>query len=215
MTEGLRQRKKARTRRLIANAALARFARDGFDATSVQQICDDAEVAVSTFYGYFPSKEATAFPDDDTRADQVAAALRDAPASEPPHRLLRAASLNLAKHDQANRSDVLRRLEVIAHEPALGAYAARRQAEHIERFTALLAARLHVDHSADLRPRLAVATAMAAISAAWAAWLSNSDADLVELVNQAHDALDAGLAHIFLATGTAVRRKRPGLATPR
>ena len=191
-------RKRTRTRRLIGDAALrplcARRLRCHHRcrryATTPRSRCRPST-------RYFPSKEAAAFPDDDTRANQVAATLSDAPSSEPPHRLLRAASLNLAKYDQAHRGDVLRRLEVIANEPALGAYAARRQAEHTERFTALLAARLHVDPLVDLRPRLAVATAMAAVSAAWAAWLNNYDADLGQAGRPSPPRSDAGLAHLF------------------
>jgi AcrR family transcriptional regulator len=197
MAEGLRERKKARTRRLIADAALARFARDGFDATSVQQICDDAEVAVSTFYGYFPSKEATVFLDDDVRADQVAAVITEAPEGDPPHQLLRRASLALAEHDLANRAEMVRRLEVIGREPALSAYAARQQAEHTERFAALLAERLGLDPTTDLRPRLAVAMTMAAVNAAWSAWLSSDRSDLISLADQAHDVVDTGLARTF------------------
>lgn len=197
MAEGLRERKKARTRRLIAAAALNRFDRDGYDATSVQQICDDAEVAVSTFYGYFSSKEATAFADDDARADHVATVIAETSVGDAPHHLLRAASIALAEHDLANRAEMLHRLQVVAREPALAAYGARRQAENIERFATLLANRLGLDPASDLRPRLAVAMTFAAVNAAWSAWLTSDGNDLVALVNQAHDVLDRGLAHTF------------------
>jgi AcrR family transcriptional regulator len=162
----------------------------------VQQICDDAEVAVSTFYGYFPSKEATVFLDDDVRADQVAAVITEGPAGDPPHRLLRRATLALAEHDLVNRAEMARRLEVIGREPALSAYAARRQSEHTERFAALLAERLGLD-GIDLRSRLAVAMTVAAVNAAWSAWLSSDRSDLISLANQAHDVLDTGLARTF------------------
>ena len=195
--QGLRELKKARTRRAIADAALTRFARDGFDETSVQQICGDAEVAVSTFYGYFPSKEATAFLDDDERAELVAAALGAAPVGQPPHVLLRTASIALARHDLANRANFLRWSSVIAREPSLVAYAARRQAENSERFALLLAERLRLHPDRDLRPRLAVAMTFGAVNAAWAVWLADDRADLVDLVNRAHDALDDGLAGTF------------------
>ena len=195
--QGLRERKKERTRRTIADAALARFTRDGFEATSVQQLCDDAEVAVSTFYGYFPSKEATVFPDDEVRSDLVAAAITGARSDESPQALLRGASLALAQHDLANRADFVRRANVIAREPSLAAYAARRQAEHTERFTLLLAQRLGLDPDTDVRPRLAIAMAIGAVNAAWSVWLSDGSADLVALVGKAHDVLDAGLHQTF------------------
>ncbi|MEC9345411.1 MAG: TetR/AcrR family transcriptional regulator [Pseudomonadota bacterium] len=40
------------------NAALRRFARHGFAATSTRQICADLSIAHSAIYNYFPTKEA-------------------------------------------------------------------------------------------------------------------------------------------------------------
>jgi AcrR family transcriptional regulator len=47
-----------RTRRAILQAAIARFGRDGFRATSVADIARDASVGGTVAYAYFPSKEA-------------------------------------------------------------------------------------------------------------------------------------------------------------
>jgi AcrR family transcriptional regulator len=196
MAPGLRERKKQRTRQQIATAALERFSRDGFEGTSVQQICDAAEVAVSTFYSYFASKEATVFADDDERADLVAAAIREAPDHEPAHAVLRSASLELAERDSRDRTMIMRRLRLVNREPALAAYAARKQAEHIDRLTALLAERMGVDPVRDMRPRLVVSTSMAAVTAAWSAWLAQPRSDLLALVTRAHDLLDEGLTTI-------------------
>ena len=46
------------TRRHIFECALALFRENGFDATTMQQIADRANVAKSAAYYYFPSKEA-------------------------------------------------------------------------------------------------------------------------------------------------------------
>jgi AcrR family transcriptional regulator len=50
--------KGAQTRRAILAAAIARFGRDGFRATSVADIARDAAVGGTVAYAYFPSKEA-------------------------------------------------------------------------------------------------------------------------------------------------------------
>jgi AcrR family transcriptional regulator len=54
---GLRERKKAKTRAAIQETALDLFERQGYDATTVDQIAQLAEVSQSTFFRYFPTKE--------------------------------------------------------------------------------------------------------------------------------------------------------------
>jgi AcrR family transcriptional regulator len=46
------------TRRAILDAAIARFGRDGYRATSVADIARDASVGGTVAYAYFPNKEA-------------------------------------------------------------------------------------------------------------------------------------------------------------
>ena len=60
---GLRERKKAKTREAIQSHALDLFRRQGYDATTVDQIIDAADVSESTFYRYFPTKAAVALDD--------------------------------------------------------------------------------------------------------------------------------------------------------
>src|SRR5688572_19172741 len=50
--------KGAETRQAILTAAIERFGRDGFRATSVADIARDAAVGGTVAYAYFPSKEA-------------------------------------------------------------------------------------------------------------------------------------------------------------
>ncbi|MFD9701311.1 helix-turn-helix domain-containing protein [Lentzea sp. NPDC059081] len=53
---GLRERSKARRRRLILHTALRLFTERGYDRTTIADIAEAAEVAPRTVTGYFPSK---------------------------------------------------------------------------------------------------------------------------------------------------------------
>jgi AcrR family transcriptional regulator len=54
---GLRERKKARTQALLAETAMGLFAVRGFDAVTVAEVAQAAEVSVTTVFNYFPTKE--------------------------------------------------------------------------------------------------------------------------------------------------------------
>ncbi|MFG1694490.1 TetR family transcriptional regulator [Nonomuraea sp. NPDC049309] len=56
-TEAVRRRDAARTRQRLLDAALKRFAHDGYAATTVRDITDDAGVNVALVNRYFQSKE--------------------------------------------------------------------------------------------------------------------------------------------------------------
>jgi AcrR family transcriptional regulator len=54
---GLRERKKALTRQLIADTAARLFAERGYENVAVSDVAREADVAEQTVYNYFPTKE--------------------------------------------------------------------------------------------------------------------------------------------------------------
>lgn len=57
MAEGLRARKKRLTRQYISDVATGLFLERGFDAVTIAEVADAAEVSVNTVYNYFATKE--------------------------------------------------------------------------------------------------------------------------------------------------------------
>src|SRR6185436_19584699 len=92
---GLRERKKARTRGALQEAAMDRFARQGFDGTTVEEIAEACEVSPRTFFRYFPTKEDVLFADGEVRRERLLAVIAESPIEEPAFVALRAAMRTL------------------------------------------------------------------------------------------------------------------------
>ncbi|EJT02926.1 TetR family transcriptional regulator [Rhizobium sp. CCGE 510] len=81
--EGRRQRKRRQTRERIEQAAMTLFLQRGFDATTVEDITEAADVSKRSFFDYFPSKEEVVFAWQDGFADRLMAEIAARPAEEP------------------------------------------------------------------------------------------------------------------------------------
>lgn len=125
-----RARRRAETRAKLMEAARATFARQGVDATRINEITDEADVGFGSFYNYFDSKEAivAAVVEEAVTAagEAIAAATKDV---EDPAEVVAVAHRSIV-HRAAEEPDfgwLLVRLE-ISHDlvfAALGPYAAR------------------------------------------------------------------------------------------
>lgn len=116
---GLRERKKITVRRTVARAGLRLFIEHGYDNTTVEQIADVAEVSVTTFYRYFPTKEDVVFDDDyDPIVEQIIAR---SDAAEPMMTTVRAAVAAVAAAVETDRDCALARLNLVASVSSLNA----------------------------------------------------------------------------------------------
>ncbi|MFF7978565.1 TetR/AcrR family transcriptional regulator [Streptomyces sp. NPDC007901] len=82
MAEGLRERKKRQTRQYISDVATGLFVERGFDAVTVAEIADAADVSVNTVYNYFPAKEDLFFDRSAGLVDRMARWVRGRNAGE-------------------------------------------------------------------------------------------------------------------------------------
>ncbi|SCF86051.1 TetR/AcrR family transcriptional regulator [Streptomyces sp. Ncost-T10-10d] len=57
MAEGLRERKKRQARQHISDVATGLFLERGFDAVTIAEVAEAADVSVNTVYNYFQAKE--------------------------------------------------------------------------------------------------------------------------------------------------------------
>jgi AcrR family transcriptional regulator len=79
---GLRERKKQRTRELIADTARRLFAQRGFEAVPVAEIARAAEVSEATVFNYFPTKEDLFYHRLEAFEEELLASIRDRASGE-------------------------------------------------------------------------------------------------------------------------------------
>ncbi|MCP2167986.1 TetR/AcrR family transcriptional regulator [Goodfellowiella coeruleoviolacea] len=70
-TQGLRERKKHRTRRALFEAAVRLFQEKGYEQTTVAEIAAAADVSTKTLFNYFPAKEDILFAYRQPRIDEA------------------------------------------------------------------------------------------------------------------------------------------------
>lgn len=192
--EGLRERKKRRTRRAIQEVALDLFERQGFDATTIEQIADAAEISPSTFFNYFPSKEdVVAFDEYDPILFEM---LSSRPAGEPPlekvrHMMLEAA-VPLMEQD---RELVLQRVRIAFEVPSLRARLWQETDQGLEMLAQVLAG---PDGDADdFELRVAVRVIESVAFEAMLEWARrDGKPNLRRLVQRAFDLAAAGLRDV-------------------
>ncbi|GAA4979291.1 TetR/AcrR family transcriptional regulator [Kineococcus glutinatus] len=165
---GLRERKKAATRRRIQEVALELFLRKGFEATTVAEVAAAAGVSHMTFFRNFPTKEAVV--ENDGYDPVIAALIRARPAAEPAatalHNALRE---GIAAVDGADRDTLLARTRLVLTTPALRAHVADSQRATVRLFGDALAERTGGPVSYELR--VVAAAALGAVTLALEAWV--------------------------------------------
>jgi len=156
---GLRERKRERTRKAIATAALDLFARHGFHATTIPQIAEAADVSPRTVSGYFPAKEDLAFPYADAQLAEFERRLEERSPGETGADALRAWIPEIVQRGMEPPQDLRRRRAVIDADESLRA----RERRYMLRTQAVLARAFATDLGMDaeaLEPRMAAAATL-------------------------------------------------------
>ncbi|GAA4608492.1 TetR family transcriptional regulator [Actinoallomurus liliacearum] len=188
---GLRERKKLKTRRSIQEHALRLFQEQGYEATTVEQIAEAAEVSPSTFFRYFPTKEDTVLTDE--YDPLILEALRGQPAELSPTEALRNVLRELiGEMLAADRQRILDRSRLMLAVPALRARQWEQTRETQDRIVEALAERLGRP-AGDFELRAFGAALIAVWETTLLAWVENGgEDDILALLDHGLDYLAAG-----------------------
>jgi len=194
VTSGLRERKKLATRLALHEAALRLVAERGLEHVSVDDIAARADVSPRTFFNYFPSKDDAVVGLDPAMPERQAAALLAQPADRSAVQALRAIAHQQAVEMAEEPELWPLRLQVIDSHSALLARLAAGFGESERILAAAIAERTGTRVGADVYPTLLAAVGAAAMRTALHRWLATDfTASLPDLVDEAWDALEAGL----------------------
>jgi AcrR family transcriptional regulator len=188
----LRERKKLRTRQALADAALRLFTEQSFDEITLEEVAEEAEVSKSTFFRFFPAKEAAAIEAEAELWSAYLAALAERELSGPVlgelHQTLGAAVAGL---DPGWDDRFLSTRRLIAAESALLSYVEHYRAGIRGQVVACLADKLGLDPE-DLRLYVLAELAMTAFSLAGRPWVrSGGQGGRKDLLERHRDAIEA------------------------
>jgi len=191
MSVGLRERKKLKTKAAIQKEAMRLFLDKGFDATTIEEIAAAAEISPSTFFNYFPTKEAVVFEDE---LDPLILAAFDAQTEGMnPIRAIRNAMLTVFRALTPEQDRVMReRIALMTSTPSLRSAMLSQFADMVNQIATLVASRAGGSPS-DFAIRNFAGALLGVMMSALLTAAEDPKADLIEVADQALQHLEAGL----------------------
>jgi AcrR family transcriptional regulator len=189
---GLRERKKAKTRRTIQEHALRLFAEQGYEATTVDQIAEAAEISPSTFFRYFATKEDVVI-EDDYDPLLIRAFIAQPASLSPVAAFRRAIREAFADVYQSDHEQILQRTKLQLQNPALRARLMTTQLSTTNAMTVAAAERYGRDVN-DLEVQTFAGAVIGALVPALTRWVaSDGKASLPDLTDACLALLEDGL----------------------
>jgi len=195
VSSGLRERKKSETRRALIEAAIALFAEQGFEQTTVDEVAAKVGVSARTFHRYFPRKEDVILADSAARLVQFRDRLAAHVDAASPLASIRLVVAEAAvDHDSVDRRMQSRermrvRAQVTSATPALHAHNVAMHEDWVA-VVADHAARMVGEEPTDRWPVLFGACTMAAVATAIERWWSDPSASLADEYDAVLDILE-------------------------
>jgi AcrR family transcriptional regulator len=200
IAQGLRERKKKKTRESIQHEAMRLFGKQGYEQTTVEQIAAAVEISPSTFFNYFHSKEDVVLYD--SYDPILARLLSERPADEPLSVSFRRVLEAMDSIFQRDREIILARGRLWFEVPALRARLWE-ELEKAQAFMRMQIAQRSGRDADDFETRVAVAVMVGAALEAMREWMSrDGKGSFVVLVNQALEMVEAGARLDEIASAT-------------
>jgi AcrR family transcriptional regulator len=201
---GLRERKKELVREQLVEAATRLFARKGFDATTIDDIVDAAQVSRRTFFRYFDTKEDVLPAWFDRYTDGVVGTVDERPEDEDALTVLRHVLERVAAIYESELATVLTIERVIGREPSIVARRYKRVEDLADALSKRLVARRGGRKADEAHYRMLARVAMAIALSALERWVvGGGKGSLVAVMRDAFGAVQAAFAE-----ATAAPRKR-------
>lgn len=189
---GLRERKKIKTREAIRTAMYALVKEQGYDATTIDQIAERAEVSPSTVFRYFPAKEDIVLTDE---WDPILVAeLRARPADEPWPESIRYVMLKAARMGVKDDLEVARlRTHLMVQVPAVRSRMMESMSVTGRMFSEAIGERTGLDPD-SLEVRVYMMSLMGGLMQTSLYWAENGhQGDFEDLLDRALNVLQHGL----------------------
>jgi AcrR family transcriptional regulator len=201
--EGLRERKKTRTRQALIEAAMRVYRDKGFEGVTVAEIARQADVAPRTFFGYFETKEDVFLGRGDDRLELLVQAIKGRDRREPSLAAILPVLIKERAAQRADRPEGIPDLVQLLRQPAI----ASRLRERWNRWEDMLAEAIAEDVGArpgDPAPRVVAAAITGAIRVASAA-AREQPQRRKQVAQQAFQLLASGLASYGAEPGSPHR----------
>ena len=188
----------------MMRAALRLFAERGYDATTIEDITDAADVAPRTFFHYFASKDDVLFGGHEDRRAALIARFREERVEHPVPEALLEALLTIVDAFDEDPDFFLERARLYNQWPPLRSAVLRVNDGLVDGLAEEVGKSLGLDPRTELAPRLVATVSIGAMRCAIDAWVaSEGKRDLRALAREALAAVEPALVAALVP-----RRKR-------
>lgn len=189
----LREQKKAEALQKTLDVAHELFHTQGFDETTIEEICAESKISKRTFFRYFRDKESLLFPNRDERLEAFKKFLDTYDHADSPFDVLRLATEVFSENYSENADKIVAQQRIIQSSPALRAREAEIDSDWEREIAAAFKRRSVPSRENELWAAVAAGAVIGVVRATMRQWYANgAKDDLGELGQAAIDCLEKG-----------------------